>query len=89
MEKQVVLKMPGPDAPGYLRRARGLSAFGNLMSNPASVTPEDADRALDWLVSIVEEPKDKRKARALVLELSADQLAEIFQTLTPTPDPNS
>lgn len=89
MAKELVLTLPGPDQPGYLKRARGLASFGKLVTQPASLTPEQADEAVDWLVSIVDEPKDKRKARELILNLSANQLSDILNNLSPAADPNS
>lgn len=86
--KELKVKFPGPDAPGYLKRARGLAAFGKLQNSPASCTPAEVDEAVDWLVSIVVEPKDRKKARQIILDLSVDELTQVFEQLQAGPDPN-
>lgn len=58
-------RMPTPDAPGYLRRRRELTA---ILEAPA--TPRGVDASIEYLLPFVAVPEDRKEAREALLDLS-------------------
>ena len=91
MDKTIELKLPGPSDKGFFRFLRQQAMFLSVMGSPASHSPSEVDEALDWLVSLAV-MADKKAARKVIENLSADQISELLKTLSkvePEIDPNS
>lgn len=93
MDKTIVLKLPDAKAKGFFQFLRGFSVFSEVMSKPLGRTPQEIDTAVDWLVSVVDQPKDKKEARKLVLSMSAEDVGELIRSASKVvavePDPLS
>lgn len=91
MERTITLKLPDAGAPGFFKFLRGFAVFGEVMGKPMGRSAEDIDAAVDWLVSIVDTPKDKGEARKLILAMSAEQVTDLIKSATKAvavaPDP--
>jgi hypothetical protein len=91
MERTISLKLPTAQSPGFFRFLRGFAVFAEVMGKPLVHTPSEIDEALEWLVSIVDEPKDRKEARRLIEGMSADQLGQVIKEMgesaSVSPDP--
>lgn len=89
MDKQLVIKLPDENTPGFFGFIKKLSVFSAVMSDPAKHSPDEIDTAVEFLLTMVSEPKDRRKARQLLDSLSAKELGAALGSVSgvPTPDP--
>lgn len=83
---KIVISVPGPDAPGYLRRMRRLAAFAKAAQDEA-MSPEMVDNLVEFLLDFVTEPEDRDEAREALYDLSQKEfegiLAQIIGAMTP------
>jgi len=79
MEKTIVLKLPTAKTPGFFKFLHGFTVFGDVMSKPLGHSAKEIDEALEWLVSLAD--GDKKEAKRLLLEMSAEQIGELIQNV--------
>ena len=76
---ELVFEVPGPDAPGYLRRQRKALEF-----RQASNTPEGLDSLVNFLVEYVKVPKDRKEAKKALWDASEEQIDELLDSISGT-----
>lgn len=64
--EELRFKLPGTDSPGYLKRQMKIR---DLLTGPTQ--PEEM---VDFLLDYVQEPKDKEKAKELILDMTSNEL---------------
>jgi hypothetical protein len=79
MDKSIVLKLPDAKSPGFFKFLRGFALFSEVMSQPVGRKSAEIDECLDWLLELVAEPKDRKEARRLVMNLSAEEFGKLIQ----------
>jgi hypothetical protein len=93
MEQKLVLKVPDSKTPGFFKFLKGYSVFAEVMGSPATHKPADIDAAIEWLVSLVVEPKNPKVAREMLVTFSADELMAALKGLgegvSVEPDPKA
>ena len=81
--------VPGPDAPGYLRRQRKALEFSNRLTGDAS--PELLDELVGFLVGYITQPTDPEAAKEALWDASEDQFNALLDAISGTtgevPDP--
>jgi len=75
---KIEFELPGPDAPGYLKRMRKLSAFMEMEGN----TPERWDLMIEYLLDFVTKPADKDKAREALWEMNQAEYEKMLESLS-------
>jgi hypothetical protein len=86
---KLVFTVPGPEAPGYLRRMRAALVFKDKFADPELVpTPETIDELVEFLLPYVDEPKDRDEARDALLDASMTQYNELLAAVAGTNSPN-
>jgi len=75
---ELVFKVPGPDAPGYLRRQRTALEFRQADSK----APEGIDALVDFLLGYVEVPEDREEAKAALWEATEKQIDELLDSIS-------
>lgn len=78
---EIKLQLPNEDTPGILLFLRQISLFNKVLTNPVEASVEDIDEAYEFLLKLVVEPKDKKKAKDALMGLSMKQLNELFAGL--------
>ena len=73
-------KVPGKSEPGYLERVLRASEFQQLLHDDEH--PFDAAKAyVEFLMEFVDQPRDKNKARNLLLSASEEQIDELLKLI--------
>jgi len=88
MTKNLVLRLPDEDTEGILLFVRRVALFNQVLTNPAGHTVADVDEAYEFLLSLVEEPKNKKQALALIYKLSSNQLSSLFEDVGKVTEPD-
>lgn len=90
MEATVKFRLPSSSDRGYFKYLKLQSKFLAVLSTPAGQSIADIDKAMDWLVSLIEEPKDRKTAREYVEQMSLDDIIEALGSMrNEKADPNS
>jgi len=71
---KLVFEVPGPEAPGYLKRQRKAAEF----FSEDSLTPERFDVLIEFLLPFVKEPKDRKQAREALWDMSQNDYDELM-----------
>lgn len=69
---EIEWNLPTPEDDGYLRRRRVLAELLD-----ATPTVENTDKLLDFLLPFVEKPKDRKKAKEALLDMSKAEYGRI------------
>ena len=77
----IKLQLPTEDTPGILLFLRQISLFNQVLTNPTEAGVEEIDEAYEFLLKLIVEPKDRKKAKEALLNLSMKQLASLFEGL--------
>ena len=88
MSSGLVLQLPDENTKGILLFVRRVALFNQVVNNPTAHTVEEVDEAYEFLYSLVVEPKDKKKAKALVMQLSSKQLQGLFEDVDKITEPD-
>jgi len=70
-------KIPGPDAPGYLRRQRKAFEFFELNE----VSAEWFDNLIEFLLPFVELPEDETEARNALWDMTENDYKEVLNLI--------
>ena len=76
---KIVLERPGPDEPGYLKRARKALEFQSKIK--VGPSPEVLDEMVHWLATYVTDPKDPVQAMEALWDASENQFQEILKEI--------
>ena len=79
---KLVIEYPKENEKGVLKYIRNSALFNEILQNPSEFKVKDIDNAYDWLLSLVIEPEDRDEAYDLLMELTAEELAELFGQLS-------
>ena len=83
---RIEFDIPGPDAPGYLRRQREALGFANaMMSNP---TQEDLDKMVEFLAQFVTVPLEQEAKIEALWEASENQFMQLLRAVAGQSDEN-
>jgi len=74
-------EIPGPDAPGFLRRQRKALEFAEAFSG-GSVKPATVDALVEFLVDFVTVPQDKDEAKEALWDATEKQFTGLLEALT-------
>jgi hypothetical protein len=77
--KELVFSPPGRGEPGFLRRTQKALAFQVEMKNDPR--PETIDKMVDFLLTYVEEPKDRAEAREALYEATEEQFNQLIDVI--------
>lgn len=77
--------IPGPDAPGFLRRQRKALEF-TIDFATGKASPETLDKLVQFLSQFVTEPKGREKAKKALWEASETEFMELLSAITGTQD---
>jgi hypothetical protein len=77
------VKFQAPDAqtPGFLKRMKKALAFSEQIQS-GEVSPAVVDGLVDFLVDFVVEPKDRNKAKDMLLDASQEQFNDMLSAVT-------
>ena len=75
--------IPGPDAPGFLRRQRKALEF-TIDFATGKASPETLDKLVQFLSQFVTEPKGREKAKEALWEASETEFMELLSAITGT-----
>ena len=76
---QLEFEVPGPDAPGYLKRQRDALAFSlSLSDNP---TPDDIDAMVKFLSQFVTKPNRQEEREAALWDASEDEFFALINAI--------
>ncbi len=81
------ITIPGPDAPGFLRRQRTCKELVDMVrgrdaqGKPVSSTAADMDRLIDFLLQFVSVPADRQGARELLLDMPRQQYFDVLSAV--------
>jgi hypothetical protein len=90
MAKEVKFRLPTSSDKGFFKFLRCQSRFFEVLAAPAGHSIAEIDEAMEWLVSLVDEPKDRKKAREYIENLSMDDILEVLRSFkAKDADPNS
>lgn len=77
---EIVLAVPGPDEPGFLRRMRvGLELSERFSSG--RLTPQMVDALVEYLLPYVQQPAEREAARQALLDASQAQFEEMMRAV--------
>lgn len=79
----LAFRVPGRDEPGFLRRLRAASKYRQSLQR-ALDTGDDAawNDVIGFLIEYVEEPRDRREARELLLDASENEILHLLDLIT-------
>lgn len=72
--------IPGPDAPGFLKRQRRVLEFQQKMEN--DLRPETLDAMVEFLADFVTEPEDPEAKREALWDATQEQFMQLLQALS-------
>lgn len=78
---ELKLKLPDENTPGILLFLRQIALFNQVLTNPAGAGVEEIDEAYEFLLKLVVEPKDRKKAKNALMNLSMTELGALFEGL--------
>ena len=78
---QIEFTLPGPDAPGFLRRQRKALEFAEEFSR-GTVSPGTVDALVEFLVEYVTAPVSRDDAIEALWDASEEQFNELLSALT-------
>ena len=78
---ELEFSIPGPDAPGFLRRQRKALEFAEEFAQ-GTVTPGTVDALVEFLVEYVTKPANKDEAKEALWDASEDQFNMLLGALT-------
>lgn len=84
-DRNLIFDIPGRDSPGYLRRQRTVATFQKAI-NEKPDDPNTLNALVSYLVDFVLEPKDRKRAKALLWDLSKTEYDEMLNSLFTVPD---
>ena len=67
---------------------RQLALFNKVISNPTAFDIEEIDESYEFLLSLVAEPKDRKKAKNILMGLSASELQAYLSGVTVETEPD-
>lgn len=73
--------VPGPDAPGFLRRQRTALEF-TIDFATGKASPETLDKLVHFLSQFVTEPKGRDKAKEALWDASETEFMELLSAIT-------
>lgn len=79
----IKLQLPDEDTPGILLFLRQIAMFNQVLTSPAEAGVEEIDEAYKFLLKLIVEPKDRKKAKDALMGLSMRELGELFDGLNP------
>ena len=78
---KLVFKAPGKDEPGFLRRTRTALGFQEKLS-VTGATLETLDAMIAFIMDYIQEPKDRKEAYEIMLDLTEEQFNDMFDEIT-------
>lgn len=72
-------EIPGPDAPGFIRRQREAQRYREALKADFSLANMDA--MIGFLLTFVVEPEDREQARELLLDLSRNEYNDLLEAV--------
>lgn len=78
--KKINIEIPGPDAPGYLRRVMLANKYAT-MQKEGNLTPDAYEALVEFLLDFIVSPKDRVEARDALLDASSNQFADILNAV--------
>ncbi|MHB9139336.1 MAG: hypothetical protein ACYC4Q_08035 [Victivallaceae bacterium] len=78
--KELEFRLPAPDSPGYLRRAKLSLEFRQKMSS-GNAGPETIDALVDFLLQFVEQPEDRNEARESLFDATEEQFLQLLDVV--------
>jgi hypothetical protein len=75
-------RVPGKDAPGFLRRQREALAFAETLSAKENVTAAVIERIVEFLLPYVTVPQERDAARQALWDMSEDQFYQLLNAVT-------
>jgi hypothetical protein len=78
---ELKLQLPDENTPGILLFLRQLALFQKVLSNTADASIEEIDEAYDFLLTLVIEPENRKKAKDALMGLSMAELGALFEGL--------
>ena len=81
----IKFQKPDRDAPGFLRRQRGVLEMRQRMTG--DLTPDSVDALVEFLLPYVLEPADRDQAREALWDASQEQFDDMLQALTGSANP--
>ena len=88
MTTEIVFEVPGPEAPGYLRRLMAANKF-TTMRNEGNITPEYYQNLITFLLAYIKKPADRDEAREALLDASELEYIDLLNAITGKADPTS
>lgn len=88
----ILSNKPGLDDKGYFDYAEKTATFFQTLRNPSVLSPQEINKALEWLVSLVVVPKGKQerayrnKVKKIIKGYSFNELIDLI-SLADEPDP--
>ncbi len=80
---QVKVKpMESLEGEAFFPRYRRLIAFKTALTDPMEATPRDVDAAYEFLKDHITDPEKEGDKVALLNELSAEQIGELFEQIS-------
>ena len=80
MTTEIVFEVPGPEAPGYLRRLMAANKF-TTMRNEGNITPEYYQNLITFLLAYIKKPADRDEAREALLDATQEQYMELLNAV--------
>jgi hypothetical protein len=78
---EIKLQLPDENTPGILLFLRQIALFNQVLTNPANAGVEEIDEAYEFLLKLVIEPKNRKKAKEALMGLSMTELSTLFEGL--------
>jgi len=79
---EVTMTIPGPDAPGFLRRQKAAMTFSQLLADKtARMDPEAVDEMVTFLLPFVEHPEDRKAASEALWDMSENQFNDAMKAV--------
>jgi hypothetical protein len=76
---EIKLQLPDENTPGILLFLRQISLFNQVLTDPVNADVDDIDEAYGFLLKLIVEPKDRKKAKAALFKLSMKELGTLFE----------
>lgn len=85
LPKELVIELPDENEPGYLRRMlvahKRRAAIRALIDDGTPLPVDYYDSLISDMLSYVSEPKDRDKAREILLELTEQQYRDLWEVI--------
>jgi len=83
---KLVFEVPGPDAPGFLKRQRQALEFSQSLSEKP--TPADLDRMVEFLAQFVKEPEKQQEKIDALWMATENEFKMLLNSITGAGDEN-